>query len=172
MDKVRDLVKFHKMYILCIALGFLSIMLRYPQSETQNYTCADATMHTLLTMEAYNETPISVHKFLPIVSLGQSEDKGIPWGATIPDQYGNYYYTSFSPLGYVAPWLFVKMFNLPINKESLYLFNSILYLSCFTLLTALMLKLFGDRLPKSLIILISALYLFQPEILHSQGIVY
>ncbi|MDR0999867.1 MAG: hypothetical protein LBL96_03560 [Clostridiales bacterium] len=123
-------------------------------------------------MEAYSETPIKVHKFLPIVSLGQAEDKNIPWGATIPDQYGNYYYTSFSPLGYAIPWLFVKIFNLPINECSLYIFNSILYLASFTLLAALMLKLFTGKLPKPLVVAISALYLFQPEILHSQGIVY
>lgn len=31
---------------------------------------SDATWHTLLTLEAYNETAPTIHKFLPIVSLG------------------------------------------------------------------------------------------------------
>ena len=61
-----------------------------------NYLDSDATWHTLLTMQAYDETPISQHKFLPIVSLGGVDNKGISWGATIPDKEGNFYYTSFS----------------------------------------------------------------------------
>ena len=42
-----------------------------------NYLDSDATWHTLLTMQAYDETPISQHKFLPIVSLGGVDNKGI-----------------------------------------------------------------------------------------------
>ena len=153
-------------------LGIASIVIRFPKPETQSYICADATWHTLLTIEAYNNTPASIHKFLPIVSLGHEDDKGISWGGTVPDEFGNYYYTSFSPLGYVAPWLFFNIFNLPNNEASLYVFNSLLYLSCFVMLTAFMLKLFSQRVPKTVVVIISALYLFQPEILHSQGIVY
>ncbi len=65
-----------------------------------DYLDSDATWHTLLTIECYNETPISQHLFLPIVSMGGEDNKWISWGATIPDKEGNYYYTSFSPAGY------------------------------------------------------------------------
>jgi hypothetical protein len=153
-------------------MGLVSIVLRFPSPDTQNYICADATWHSLLTMQAYSETPSETHKFLPIVTLGSTDDKDIPWGATIPDQYGNYYYTSFGAFGYFVPYIFVRSFNLPISEQSLYIFNSALYLLCFSLTVVLMLKLFDEKLPKWLIIIISTLYLFQPEILHSQGIVY
>ena len=46
-----------------------------------NYLDSDATWHTLLTMQAYDETPISQHKFLPIVSLGGVDNKGDFMGA-------------------------------------------------------------------------------------------
>jgi hypothetical protein len=150
----------------------MSIIIRYPKLQNQNYLCADATWHTLLTVQAYRETPINVHLLLPIVSLSQQEDKGISWGATIPDNEGNYYYTSFSSLGFAAPWAFIKIFNLPNNEQSLYLLNSLLYLVSFLLLYLLLYKLFAGKLSNSLIVIISSTYLFQPEILHSQGIVY
>lgn len=51
--------------IITVTVSFV----KYRGGEV-NYLNSDATWHTLLTMEAYEETPISVHKFLPIVSLG------------------------------------------------------------------------------------------------------
>ena len=92
-----------------------------------NYYNSDATWHTLLTIEAYNETPVSDHLFLPIVSLGGQDNKHIAWGVTIPDKGGNYYYTSFPAAGYFFPWLFMKIFGLPVTERSLYIFNSFLY---------------------------------------------
>ena len=92
-----------------------------------NYYNSDATWHTLLTVEAYNETPISEHLFLPIITLGSQDDKYITWGATLPDEKGNYYYTSFSAAGYFLPWLFMRIFKLPVTEQSLYLFNSFLF---------------------------------------------
>ena len=91
-----------------------------------NYLNADATWHTLLTIQAYDETPVSSHLFLPIVSLGEDLDKNIPWGATVSDSKGNYYYTSFSPAAYFAPWLFFKTFRLAVCEKSLYIFNTLL----------------------------------------------
>ena len=78
---------------LLIALAAIFIVvavsvIRYCPEEV-NYRNSDATWHTLLTIEAYNETPARDHLFLPIVSLGEDEAKYIPWGATIPDEDGN-----------------------------------------------------------------------------------
>lgn len=103
---IRQLIIVAVFMVICVAV------FKYRSGEI-NYYNADATWHTLLTIEAYNETPISEHLFLPIVSLGSQDDKYIPWGATIPDENGNYYYTSFSVAGYFFPWLFMKTFRLP-----------------------------------------------------------
>ena len=116
-------------YLFLVGIIFVVILvsiIKFRSGEI-NYLDSDATWHTLLTMQAYDETPIREHKFLPIVSLGGLDNKGISWGATIPDKDGNYYYTSFSPAGYILPYIFVKIFRLPINEKSLYCFNTLLF---------------------------------------------
>jgi len=158
-------------WTILIALALGSVLIRFPKAN-ENFYNADATYHVLLTMKAYDETPISVHKFLPIVSLGQPEDKFIPWGATVPDKFGNYYYTSFSPIGFLVPYLFIKFFHLPFSHNSLYIFNSILYVMCMFLIVKLFIKLFDNIDKQFVIFIVGIAYLFQPEIMHSQGIVY
>ncbi len=159
-------------FIICILIALISIALRYPRDLNQNFINSDATWHVLLTMEAYDQTSPSIHKYLPIVTLGDEVNKNIHWGATLPDSYGNMYYTSFSGLGFLAPYLFVKLFHLPINPQSLYLFSSLLYLLSFIMIAKIMLKLFKEELSDVIIIAVSGLYLVQPEIIHSQGVVY
>ena len=165
----------HKGYICCafiillliIAVGFI----KWPRGEV-NYRNSDATWHTLLTMKCYDETPASVHKYLPIVSLGEERDKGIPWGATIPDEYGNYYYTSFSPMGFVVPYFFVKLLHLDFTEKSLFLFNLLLlFLSCI-IIVSLFREIWGDSLNFTLLFGIICVYVLSPEIMHGMGIVY
>jgi len=138
-----------------------------------NYYNSDATWHTLLTIKAYNETPISIHKFLPIVSLGEIDDKGISWGATIPDNRGNYYYTSFSPAGYILPYLFMKVFHLPVSERSLYIFNSLLFIVSGALWACFISQVYKESKNVHFISLIALLtYVFSPELLHGMGVVY
>jgi len=138
-----------------------------------NYLDSDATWHTLLTMQAYDETPISQHKFLPIVSLGGVDNKGISWGATIPDKEGNFYYTSFSPAGFVLPYLFIKVFRLPINETSLYYFNTLLFAISAVLWAFFLKTIYTSEKWRWHIICIGVLtYIFSPELFHGMGIVY
>ena len=156
--------------IFSIALVTIIAIIKYRSGEI-NYLNADATWHTLLTIKAYNETPMNVHHFIPIVSIG--DDKGIPWGATIPDNYGNYYYTSFSPAGYIFPWIFIKIFNLPIAEGSIYLFNSILFLLSSVLWGNLIYHIYRKSKYALLIGIIGVLtYAVSPELLHGMGISY
>lgn len=154
-----------------ILIGFSSFYKL--RTDEVNYLNSDATWHTLLTIKAYDETPVSDHLFLPIVSLGDASDKNIPWGATIPDKKGNYYYTSFSPAGYFAPWLFLKIFNMPATESSLYIFNSMLYILS-TILWGVFLLIVYDRSQNryALSFIGMLIYATAPEILHGMGIVY
>lgn len=166
-----------KKYILLVAIAVITAVLvaviKYPEFEKINYIDSDATWHTLLTIQAYDETPVTTHKFLPIVSLGGEINKGIPWGATVPDAQGNYYYTSFSPAGYVLPYFFVKIFGLPINETSLYIFNTLLFALSALLIGLIVQRIFADKKYPFLLGAIGAmLYCFMPEIMNSQGIVY
>jgi len=160
--------------VVCILLIVVSVVARFPRaSQPRNYHNSDATWHMLLTIQAYRETPARVHRFLPIVTLGHENDRHIAWGATVPDAHGNFYYASFSGAGFVAPYLFFNIFRMPVTEQSLFIFNSVLYIASFVLAAKLFVKLFGKYANKHVIIILTALiYLFQPEIMHSQGIVY
>ena len=147
-------------------------LLKYRSGEI-GYRNADATWHAMLTIQSYDETPISDHKFLPIVSLGQPDDKFIPWGATIPDENGNYYYTSFSWIGYFLPWAFFKIFGLPITERSLYLFNTILYVLAAVAWLAFIGVFYRENKNKNLYLFLATLAsIFMPELMHGMGIVY
>ncbi len=138
-----------------------------------NYYNSDATWHTLLTIEAYNETPVSEHLFLPITSLGGQENKYIAWGLTIPDQKGNYYYTSFSAAGFFFPWLFMKIFGLAVTEQSLYIFNTFLYALSAALWTWFIYRIYEKSKEPVAISMIGMLTcIFSPELFHGMGIVY
>ncbi len=158
-----------------IIVVVITAAVKYRKGEI-NYYNSDATWHTLLTIEAYNETSISEHVFLPIVSLGEAQDKGIPWGATIPDKSGNYYYTSFSPAGYFLPWVFMKIFRLQISESSLYAFNTLLFIVSAVLWTEFIYTLYLRRATGVSAVFVSCIglvtYVFTPELLHGMGIVY
>lgn len=159
-------------YVGIILVVIMVSIIKFRGGEI-NYLDSDATWHTLLTMQAYDETPISQHKFLPIVSLGGVDNKGISWGATIPDKEGNFYYTSFSPAGFVLPYLFIKVFRLPINETSLYYFNTLLFAISAVLWAFFLKMIYKSEKWRWHIICIGVLtYIFSPELFHGMGIVY
>lgn len=160
--------------LIVVAISFVALIsvIKYKTGEI-NYRNADATWHTLLTIEAYNQTSPIDHLFLPITSLGGESDKGIPWGATIPDNKGNYYYTSFSPAGYFLPWVFFRIFNLSVTESSLYIFNSILFGVSAILWVWLIYIIYQDSNNKVVVSIIGLLtYVLSPELLHGMGMVY
>lgn len=148
--------------------------MRAPINQNLNYYNSDATWYTLLTIEAYDQNPISVHKFLPINIFGDESNKFINnEPSLVNDRYGNNYYISFSPVGFVALYLFMKLFRLPINELSLYTFNSILCGISLILLIKLFKSIFSNNIDEKYIVLSTTLlYLFQNEIMHSHGITY
>ena len=164
-----------KLRVIClfaVALVVFTAVIRYRSGEI-DYKDSDATWHTLLTIECYNETPISQHLFLPIVSMGGQDNKWIKWGATIPDTEGNYYYTSFSPAGYFLPWLFMKILGLPVSEKSLYLFNNVLFSVSAILIVLLIDSVYEDNKNKEVMMLIGSIsYVCVPELLHGMGVVY
>src|SRR6476620_2950409 len=84
--------------IVVLALWLVSAAVRFAMYDSrQNVADLDATYHVLLTVQAYRETPVSVHRFLPLVTLGHAPERGVPFGTTVPDAHGIYYYTSFTP---------------------------------------------------------------------------
>ena len=159
--------------VLLAAVCVLILSLCRSPGGDINYYNSDATWHVLMTLQAYEETPVSVHKFLPIISMGEEMDKGITWGATIPDGAGNYYYTSFSAAEFVLPYFFIRLFHLPVAESSLYLFNCLLFFTYAALLGLLTAEVFRDRRHGpwlgALAVVVSTC---APELLHGMGVVY
>lgn len=143
-----------------------------PASNSRN---ADAPYHVLLTSAAYDQTPASVHLYLPVVSLGAFQDKNIPWGGAIADQRGNYYYTSFPPLGFIAPHVFMEGAGLPKTLHSLMAFNLLLHAACTAMIALLVWRMLQGALePRRTIItaLVAVTYIMTTESLRSHGIHY
>lgn len=179
MKQIKMWVRRHTVAVLIILACALSVIVsayKYRSGEI-NYYNSDATWHVLCTIEAYNETPASEHLFLPLVSLGTEQNKYIPWGACVQGKDGNYYYTSFSMVGYFLPWLFMKLFSLPVSEGSLYLFNSLLFAVSAALWTWFIYMVYadgkaGDGNAVFLAVIAAFTYIFSPELLHGMGIVY
>lgn len=138
---------------------------------------SEASWHVLLTVKALSTTPWSRHLGLPIVSLGLPQDKSIPWGSAIHTVDGNYIYTSFPPLGFIAPWLFQRALHLQPTMRTLFIFNLTLGLAAAWLLYRLVRNVLihegaNDRTATAAALTAVAVYTFSREALASTGQVY
>lgn len=159
----------YKVIIVLFAVFIVSCIYRYP-SEGEGFYNSDATYHVLLTMQAYDDSKFSDHSFLPIQTYGSKNNKSINNGPSIlQDVNGNNFYVSFSPLGFYAPYLFCKIFHFPLSIGSIYVFNCLLMLICALLCSYLIYIIFKE---KKFSIMAFVAYIFIPEILFTQGIVY
>ena len=166
-------------FVGILSLFLLSYFLRTTHHDSNRYVIdnIDASYHVLLTIKALQSTPFGVHKFLPIVSLGNPEDKNIPWGATVPDSYGNYYYTSFSPLGFFIPYLYFEATGYDLTIENLAFFNMLIHLIAtflFAWVVSVFLTNFGLSSVSRAVAVVSLtlFYIFSNEALYSHGVIY
>lgn len=174
MHKIQS-TKFYIILLIVFTIG--TVFFRYSfHNENKVYKNYGASYHVLLTVKALIETPITQHHFLPIVSLGGEADKKIRWGATIPDEHGNYYYTSFPQGGFVFPYVIFKLFNLDVSINSLFVVSSFILLISVLLIFILTRKvseyldpLINNNIPA---LLVAVIYLFSLESLYSHGYIY
>ncbi len=156
-------------FIIFLMIFSVSALVRKPY-ESEGFYMSDATYHVLLTMQAYDEVPSSVHHWLPIQSYNDTCNDYIENGPSlIQDENGKNYYVSFSPIGFFAPYLFCKLFHLGLNINSIYIFNCLLMLLCSLLIGYIMWLLLKKE---SLFWISAVIYIFLPEVLYTQGIVY
>lgn len=137
----------------------------------------EASYHVLLTMEAYDRSPAREHLFLPIVSLGRAEDKGIAWGATVSNPSGDMVYTSFFPAGFILPYLAFSATGAEFSLRNLALFNAMLgtiNAVLFYLLAwrAAVLLAPGERSARLCAIAATLPLIFSAQALASTGLVY
>lgn len=123
--------KFSSALLIMFAVVFISLIVRSPHlTRPLGIHGENASSHVLVTILSYEANPIESHYFLPIYQLGNPNDKYInnmPPSSIMTDQ-GNHIYTSFPALGYVLPYAFFKVSNIPIDEFGLRIFNLILHL--------------------------------------------
>lgn len=155
---------------ICLLAVFLASCFYRAASADKKFALSDATYHVLLTMQAYDDSGLSVHSLLPIQTYGAEYNKHINNGPSlIQDKDGNSFYVSFSPMGFYAPYLFCKLLGLPLTVGSIYIFNCLLMLVCASLCARLVYIVFR-RIEFAAVAF--AAYIFIPEVMFTQGIVY
>lgn len=170
-------VRFRRFLLPILLMFAASAAIRWWQRDDRIVANIEASYHVLLTVDAMNQTPPSVHRFLPIVTLGRPLDRDVPFGASVRGPGGVYYYTSFPPLGFIAPWAFFRLTHLAPNVDHLMVFNMGIHLVATLLLALLVMEaanaLDVDPHTRAWIVMLSAAsYLFTFEALYSHGIVY
>jgi hypothetical protein len=171
-------VRFRRCLLPIVLLFLASAAMRWSWRDDRTVVSnIEASYHVLLTVEAMDQTPIAEHRFLPIVTLGRPLDRDVAFGASVRGPNGVYYYTSFPPLGFVAPWAFFRATHLTPTITHLMLFNLGIHLVA-TLLLALLVSeavaaLDVERSTHDLLVMLAAAsYLFTFEALYSLGIIY
>ncbi|MFM2226494.1 MAG: hypothetical protein RJA07_2696 [Bacteroidota bacterium] len=86
------------------------------------------TAHTLITFDIWNKKGIANCHYAPIYTYYEQCNKHILSLGGVDDALGDGYYVSYPPLGFILPYFFIQLFNLPIAPYSLELFNLLLHL--------------------------------------------
>ena len=164
-------------FVLIIFLAVSFFIRKADFRDTTGVQNLEATYHALLTVKALKESPVKNHWLLPSVSLGQKSDKYIRWGATIPTKTGDYIYTSFTPPGFIAPFVVFDTFHIQVSIKNLARFNFVLGSLTSLILFALLLKMLAASGCSSSVAVIGAVLgtlisIFSKEVLQSHGIVY
>lgn len=160
---------------ICLAISF---WLRTSDfNETTGSANFESTYHASLTITSLKNSPIENHWLLPTVTLGKPQDKNIPWGATLPTKTGDYIYTSFPQLGFLAPYLTFSLLNVDTSVKNLIRFNFIIGSIVSLILYSLLVKILESNGYNRQVAVMGAFWgsvisIFSKEILQSHGLVY
>nr|WP_315447174.1 hypothetical protein [uncultured Pseudomonas sp.] len=164
--------------LIVVTLVYISFQLRTADfNEQKAATNIAATYHVLLTVKALDQSAASDHFFLPTTSLGGAENKGIPWGVTIPTSKGDYIYTSFYTPAFIAPYIWFKLLGQDATTTTLARFNFFLsslttflvFILCYRLLISTGATPKLSTTGASIAVLVT---IFSREALMSGGLIY
>jgi hypothetical protein len=177
-SRVVHPIQFRNLLLPIVLLWIASVAIRWVRFDERAVAAnISASHHVLLTVEALNRTPVAVHHMLPIVTLGRTLDREVPFGASVRAPNGIYYYTSFPPLGFIAPWAFFQTTHLAPTVANLMVFNFAIHLAATLLLALLVVEVLAragaDASMQRIVAAIAgATYLFAYEAAYSHGLVY
>lgn len=135
-----------------------------------------ATYHALLTINSLSSLPVNESALLPTVNFSGDINKNIPWAAAVKTSEGNYIYTSFPSLGFVAPYVTLRALNAALSMKNLFLFNSalsVLTTTVFFTMVYLLTSTCSSEIRKSIAAVAGcSVLIFSCESLVSSGLVY
>ncbi len=120
--RVRQLAPVWVVFI--IALLIRSYGFNRPLSDHQEWL----TAHTMLTLRFWDKEGISKHHFSPVYTASDSNSKYFQGLGGVIDSEGRSYYISYPPFGFILPFCFYKLLNLPFEAKWLQIFNLLLSL--------------------------------------------
>ncbi|MEH3412205.1 MULTISPECIES: hypothetical protein [Enterobacteriaceae] len=164
-------------FILVLLFSIGAFVLKYNDFKNgRGEENVEATYHTLLVINSLSSLPISESALLPTVNFNGENNKNIPWAAAIKTNDGNYVYTSFPSLGFVAPYIALRALNAELSLKNLYFFNSGLSaLTALIFFTVLYLSTCGvhSEIRRSIAALAGcSVLIYSCESLVSSGLVY
>ena len=112
-----------------LAVLLLSVVSRFHFIETRPFAGRldgqEPESHILVTDLCFEQTPWSVHHFLPLFNFAAPYDKFIDEhpGAESADRFGNYYYCSTPPLTFLLPYVVFKLTGNDPNLAGLRWYN-------------------------------------------------
>jgi hypothetical protein len=131
------------------------------------------TYHVQMTVLALDGSAVKAHSLLPVVTLGRPQDRRIPWGATVPNHEGYYFYTSFLPPAFLVARAYIDGFGLTGRAQDYYGLNLILSAAAAALVFFLARALATPSPVATLLAFgLTVAFGLQPEIVHAYGIVY
>ena len=160
-------------FFILFILFFIFLYIRIPHlKQPLGMHNQNASAHVLVTMEAMRQNSFNDHCLLPIYTYSSKCDKWVndmpP--SSISDDEGNYFYTSFPPLSFILPYLWVELLNLDINEINLRIFNLVIQFLSIIFLAKLLLLICPLARKQTLIAI--GIYLFIPEVMWSQSNAY
>lgn len=158
----------YKNVLFIVALFLISVAVRLPNlnrpvSKHHEFN----TAFFLIPMEIWQKDGIVFHGFIPPYNYTNENDKYIsdPIGIEDGNKNGTYYYLSLPSLSYVAPYVALQLFSLPVSPPGLQIFNLTLHL----LLCVLLFRLFTMTINRTGAYIGTVFYLFSPATLWFHG---
>ncbi len=157
--------------IFALSMAFRAPFLGRPLGAYYETT----TSTVLTTQRIWHEGRIIADRFLPVMSYPLRTDKNINNWASVHNAQGDYYYTSYPSLSYVAPYLLMRALQLAPSPPALRWFNVLcqFFTAVFVFLTVRRLTAHGnDAGPRAPAYVAFIFLVFAPCALWFQSISY
>jgi len=161
LDRYSKKTLLHLFVVL--VLFFLSAKSREDFIQREFSDKGWVSAHTLITIDIWEREGVSQFGFSPVYIYENPGDKGVSLLGGVADKDNRFYYVSYPPMTFIAPYLFFKVTGINADEVGLRYFNLLLHFISAWLIYLILLHLFGKSLKEDLswqALVGVALYLF------------